>query len=68
MVYCWNMSFLSRQNGWIVLLTGRDNLLNDQAAIIELKQWEKCEEGDAERIVTFVGGNNRDVLHPPGSS
>jgi hypothetical protein len=46
------------------LITGRDNLLNDQAAIIELKQWEKCEEGDAERIVTFVGGNNRDVLHP----
>ena len=46
------------------LITGRDNLLNDQAAIIELKQWEKCEEGDAECIVTFVGGNNRDVLHP----
>ena len=46
------------------LITGRDDLLNDQAAIIELKQWEKCEEGDAERIVTFVGGNNRDVLHP----
>jgi hypothetical protein len=46
------------------LITGRDNLSNDQAAIIELKQWEKCEEGDAERVVTFVGGNNRDVLHP----
>ena len=46
------------------LITGRDDLLNDQAAIIELKQWEKCEEGDAERIVTFVAGNNRDVLHP----
>jgi phage repressor protein C with HTH and peptisase S24 domain len=46
------------------LLTGRDDLLNDHAAIIELKQWEKCEQGDAERIVTFVGRNNRDVLHP----
>ncbi len=46
------------------LITGRDNWLNDHAAIIELKQWEKCEIGDAERIVTFVGGNNRDVLHP----
>lgn len=46
------------------LLTGRDSLLNDHAAIIELKQWERCEEGDAERVVTFVGGNNRDVLHP----
>ncbi|MEI8314721.1 MAG: DUF2075 domain-containing protein [Verrucomicrobiota bacterium] len=46
------------------LITGRDSLLNDQAAIIELKQWEKCEAGDAESIVTFVGGANRDVLHP----
>jgi uncharacterized protein len=46
------------------LLTGRDALLNDHAAIIELKQWERCEESDAERVVTFVGGKNRDVLHP----
>ena len=46
------------------LITGRDTLLNDQATIIELKQWETCEVGDAERVVTFVGGNNRDVLHP----
>jgi len=46
------------------LITGRDDRLNDHAAIIELKQWEACEEGDAEGIVTFVGGANRDVLHP----
>jgi hypothetical protein len=46
------------------LITGRDNLLNDHATIIELKQWEKCQEGDSDKVVTFVGGNNRDVLHP----
>jgi hypothetical protein len=46
------------------LLTGRDDAMNDQAAIVELKQWETCQEGDAERVVTFVGRNNRDVLHP----
>jgi len=27
-----------------------------------IEAWEKCEEGDAERIVTFVGGNNRDFF------
>lgn len=46
------------------MITGRDNLLKDQAVVIELKQWEKCEEGDADCVVTFMGGNNRDVLHP----
>jgi hypothetical protein len=46
------------------LITGRDKLLNDQATIVELKQWETCEVGDADRIVKFVGGTNRDVLHP----
>jgi DUF2075 family protein len=46
------------------ILTGRGALLNDEAAIIELKQWERCDEADAERVVTFVGRNNRDVLHP----
>jgi uncharacterized protein len=46
------------------MVTGVDSDLRDQAAIIELKQWETCEEGDVDRVVTFVGGGNRDVLHP----
>jgi uncharacterized protein len=46
------------------LITGLDGDQRDQAAIIELKQWEKCREADAERVVTFVAGANRDVLHP----
>jgi DUF2075 family protein len=46
------------------LITGRNEMLHDNAVIIELKQWERCEEGDGDRIVTFVGQANRDVLHP----
>ncbi len=46
------------------LITGLDGERREQAAIIELKQWEKCQEADAERVVTFVAGGNRDVLHP----
>ena len=46
------------------LITGRNEMLRDNAVIIELKQWERCEEGDGDKVVTFVGRNNRDVLHP----
>ena len=46
------------------LVTGRNELLADRAVIVELKQWEKCEAADGDKIVTFVGGNHRDVLHP----
>jgi hypothetical protein len=46
------------------LITGRNELLHDNAIIIELKQWDRCEEGDGDRIVTFVARANRDVLHP----
>lgn len=46
------------------IVTGRNELLHDNAVIIELKQWEQCEEGDGDKIVTFVGGGQRDVLHP----
>lgn len=46
------------------LITGLDGQRGQQAAIIELKQWEKCLAGDVERVVTFVAGANRDVLHP----
>ena len=35
-----------------------------EAVIIELKQWEKTEAGDGDKVVTFVGQRDRDVLHP----
>jgi DUF2075 family protein len=47
-----------------VMVVGRDEMLNDQAVIIELKQWDRCQEGFGNKVVTFVGGNNRDLLHP----
>jgi uncharacterized protein len=46
------------------LITGRNDLLHDNAVIIELKQWDRCEEGDGDRVVTFVGRADRDILHP----
>lgn len=46
------------------LITGRNEMLHDNAVIIELKQWDRCEEGDGDRVVTFVGHADRDVLHP----
>ncbi len=47
------------------MVTGHDQSGNDRAVIIELKQWEKCEESDGENEVsTWVGGAKREVLHP----
>jgi len=47
------------------LITGKDGLRNDNAVIIELKQWEKCGPADGENeVVTYVGGAEREVLHP----
>ena len=28
------------------MITGRDNQNNDNAVIVELKQWQKCEQSD----------------------
>jgi len=46
------------------MVLGRDGEQRDQAVIVELKQWEKCDEGFGDKVVTFVGGARRDVLHP----
>lgn len=47
------------------LICGRDSLAEDNAVIIELKQWQKCEEADSEReVITWVGGAEREILHP----
>ncbi|NLX47940.1 MAG: DUF2075 domain-containing protein [Euryarchaeota archaeon] len=47
------------------MVCGKDEQSRDQAVIIELKQWEKCSMADGEReVITYVGGGNREVLHP----
>ena len=46
------------------LICGRDSDDKDNAVIIELKQWDKCEEAPGKNeVITWVGGM-REVLHP----
>jgi len=47
------------------MLCGRDANRADNAVIVELKQWERCEPTDSDKLVnSWVGGSRRDVLHP----
>ena len=47
------------------LICGKNNQEQDSAVIIELKQWDKCEEAFGENeVLTWVGGAKREVLHP----
>lgn len=47
------------------LFCGRDARKLDRSVIVELKQWERCEEADGEyEVVTRLGGDQREVLHP----
>lgn len=47
------------------LICGHDEKKEQRAVIVELKQWDRCESSDAERLVaTWVGGSVRDVPHP----
>jgi len=46
------------------LICGRDPEQKDNAVIIELKQWDKCEEAQGENEVTTWVGGKREVLHP----
>jgi len=47
------------------VLCGRDATRNDQAVLVELKQWEKCEATEPDKLVrSWVGGRQRDLLHP----
>ena len=46
-------------------MTGRNDFSRENAVIIELKQWERCEDGvGRNELSTWVGGAQRDVLHP----
>src|SRR3989344_3613888 len=47
------------------LICGKNSTQKDNAEIIELKQWDKCQASDGDDLVsTWVGGGQRDVLHP----
>src|SRR5271165_1985191 len=46
------------------IVTGRDLDRQDHAVIVELKQWERCLEAFGDKVVSFVGGGDRQVLHP----
>ena len=47
------------------LICGKDSHARDNAVIIELKQWDKCGRSNGENLVsTWVGGGERDILHP----
>ncbi len=47
------------------IICGRDAAKIDNAVIIELKQWERCEDAEGENEVsTWVGHAKRELLHP----
>lgn len=47
------------------IVCGKDAAKADQAVIVELKQWEKCDPAVPDKLVrTWVGGAHREVLHP----
>jgi uncharacterized protein len=47
------------------LVCGRDGQDEEQAVIIELKQWERCGPAVGDKLVsTFIGRAERDCLHP----
>jgi len=47
------------------IICGKDAAGKENAIIIELKQWDKCESSAGENLVsTWVGGAKRDVPHP----
>jgi uncharacterized protein len=47
-----------------VLFCGRDSNGKDNALITELKQWDEAESTNSDLVMTWVGGGNREVLHP----
>jgi uncharacterized protein len=47
------------------MICGRSESKEDEAIIVELKQWSECEAADAEGLIsTWVGGRHREVPHP----
>lgn len=47
------------------MICGLNREKEENAIIVELKQWEKCTKSEGENeVLTFIGGAPRDVLHP----
>ncbi|HXB96510.1 MAG TPA: peptidase S24, partial [bacterium] len=46
------------------MITGQDQSGGAGAVIVELKQWDKTRPTEGERLLTFVGGAERPMLHP----
>ena len=46
------------------LITGKDESGQGNAVIVELKQWERCDRAEGDRVVTWIGGGHREMLHP----
>lgn len=47
------------------LVCGKNAADGDNAVIVELKQWERCDPAEPEKVVrSWVGGRIREVLHP----
>lgn len=46
------------------LICGRDAANKDNAVIIELKQWDHCEDASVDKVLTWLAGSVREVLHP----
>ncbi|MGG3508016.1 DUF2075 domain-containing protein [Paenibacillus lautus] len=47
------------------MITGKDETGKENAVIIELKQWDKCEASNGQNeVVTWVAGSKKDLLHP----
>jgi hypothetical protein len=47
------------------MICGRHESGSDEAVIVELKQWERCQPSDADKLVrSWVGGRERELLHP----
>lgn len=47
------------------LICGLDENDQQRAVVVELKQWERCDSSQIDKLVcSWVGGKHRDVLHP----
>lgn len=47
------------------LICGRDEFKSDNTVIVELKQWDTCEEAEGpNELITYLNGIKREVLHP----
>ena len=59
----YKIPFSSKRIDFIV--SGYDQNENKNILVIELKQWSEAEDtGKKDFVLTFVGGNKREVIHP----